>query len=308
MVIVTDRKKNVPPQTLEDLKRVLRDFRQGGSVLPKLGQKSMETLTKMVDAPNYAAVSNIQQLARDYDINASTLTRLAKKLGFSGFSGFQNIFREHIANRKSFYSIHAQKLLSEKSERTVKDIPLLHAVADAETVNMQEMVETVDEASLESAINLLAAAPRVRVLGLRQSFSLAHFFSYTLKLIRNEVSLLGQAGHTLAEDIAELSKNDLVFIITFYPYTIDTVSAYAAIRERGSKVIALVDSHGSPIASHDTLAFVVSSDGPFYFNGIVASVVFLESLLTIVARKLGRKAVKELKLREKLFTDLNVES
>ncbi|MBW2062456.1 MAG: MurR/RpiR family transcriptional regulator [Deltaproteobacteria bacterium] len=305
--MMADHNKIVPPQTLEDLKSFLWDLRQGKSVLPHLGQKSTKTLAKMVDAPNYAAVTSINKLAKDYNINASTLTRLAKKLGYSGFSSFQDIFREYIANKKSFYSLHAQKLLSEKSKTTGKNIPLLHAVSEAELVNVQEMIENVDEVKLETAINLLATAPRVRVLGLRQSFSIAHFFSYTLKLIRKEVSLLGRAGHTLAEDIAELSRNDLVFIITLHPYTTDTVTACAAIRERGIKIIALTDSYGSPVVSQEEHTFIVSSEGPFYFNGIVASVVFLESLLTMVARDLGKKAVKELKLREKLFTDLNVE-
>ena len=63
-----------------------------------LGEKALDVLAKLVDAPEQAAVRTISELSELLSVNASTLTRLSKKLGFAGFNDFQNVFRQAIAD------------------------------------------------------------------------------------------------------------------------------------------------------------------------------------------------------------------
>ena len=55
---------------------------------------------------------SISELAASLGVNPSTLTRLAKRLGFEGFSDFQSVFRDAIASEpRYFYSRQADHLL-----------------------------------------------------------------------------------------------------------------------------------------------------------------------------------------------------
>src|SRR3546814_13896346 len=74
-----------------------------------LGGKAFDVLAKLVEAPEQAAVRTISELGAVLSVNASTLTRLAKRLGFDGFNDFQSVFRQAIANdERYFYSRQAE--------------------------------------------------------------------------------------------------------------------------------------------------------------------------------------------------------
>src|SRR5690242_18474327 len=59
--------------------------------------KSHTVLAKLVEQPEEVAVRSITELAASLGVNASTLTRLAKRLGYEGFVDFQKVFRDSLA-------------------------------------------------------------------------------------------------------------------------------------------------------------------------------------------------------------------
>src|SRR5690606_38032446 len=100
------------PQSLHELRELVLLIRRDESDI-SLGAKALEVLSKLVDAPEQTAVRTISELGEQLSVNASTLTRLAKRLGFSGFNDFQDVFREAIADETGyFYSRQAGRLLS----------------------------------------------------------------------------------------------------------------------------------------------------------------------------------------------------
>lgn len=303
------QKPGKPPLNFEELKAFLYHQRENKISGKSMGTKSLKVLTRIVDDPNSIALSSITEIARANHVNASTITRLAKRLGYRRFRQLQDILREHVFSQLNFYSKQAQTILTKSSDRPSSDVNLglMRKIITVEIHNIRDILENVDEKRFLECAQLIARARSVRILGLRQCFSIAHFFSYTLKLIRDQVSILGEGGHALAEDIAELHQDDIVLIITVKPYSTDVVSAYEALSKRGVKIVALTDSHGSPVVSNKASCFIVSTQGPFYFNSLAATLVFLESLLVIVARQLGDKAINTLKTRESLFKELKVE-
>src|SRR3546814_648971 len=100
------------PRSIEELRELVVLISREQSPI-SLGGKALEALAKLVDAPEQAAVRTISELGDLLSVNASTLTRLSKKLGFAGFNDFQNIFRQAIADdERYFYSRQAGRLMS----------------------------------------------------------------------------------------------------------------------------------------------------------------------------------------------------
>src|SRR3546814_2877866 len=102
------------PRSIEELRELVVLISREQSPI-SLGGKALDVLARLVDAPEQAAVRTISELGDLLSVNASTLTRLSKKLGFAGFTDFQNIFRQAIADDQRYlYSRQAGRLMSTK--------------------------------------------------------------------------------------------------------------------------------------------------------------------------------------------------
>ena len=271
-----------------------------------LGKRSLKVLTQLVDNPGWAAMSSITQIAEATAVSPSTVTRVATKLGYSGFNQLQDLFRQTMSKPSGFYTSSARALLPKDNDENSDGRTAFDTAVEVEIGNIVAFYDAINPDKLRASAALLAKSRRVRVLGLRQCFSLAHFAAYTLHLLRDGVATLGTAGHTLFEDVSDLGPEDVAVLISFKPYTREVVEASRALRANGVSVILLTDSLEAPFpADH---VFSVATQGPFFFNAMAAAMVSLETLLIVTAETIGEDAVKRLHRMEDLFETMNVEA
>lgn len=295
---------NSPPNTLETLRDQLALISAGKSHI-QMGTRAYHTLAKLLDAPQQSAVHSISQLADLHNVNASTLTRLAKRLGYKGFSEFQWVFRRHLTDDREYYSDRAGKLL-EAEEISIESLALMNQVASEESANISNLIKNIDPITLEQSAELLANSLCVRIHGLRQYYSVACFISYGLGMIRDQVAVLGNSGHGMAHALAQLKNDDVLVVLGTSPYTRATVDTCRIATSHGIKVIAITDSYASPLASSAEHIFITPTSGTFFSNSTAACIILAEGLLAMAARKLGESAVKALKHQELLIDELGV--
>ena len=293
------------PQSLEQLSRLLADLKSGTAEL-KVGKRALEVLDGMITYPKQSAISSISHLAKTFDVNPSTLTRLAKSLGYKGFAELQKIFRDYTTGTENFYSRRAGQLFQREDNRH-EGMHLATRIANEETQNIASMVDNLNSKTLDGVVDLLVHAPRIRTHGLRQSYPIANYLSYGLGLIRNNVSVLSIAEHGIIHGISQLEPGDLLFTIGCAPYTRSTVTASQVAREQGVAVVTITDNHASPLAASASYTFISPTSGTFFSNSMSASLVLIEVLLSLVARKLGDKALDSLMRYEKLIGKMQFE-
>lgn len=291
------------PKSLEELGSLLADIKSNNSHL-KLGSRALEVLKGMIDSPNNAAMYSISHLAKTFDVNPSTLTRLAKTLGFSGFSEFQNIFRDFTANADSFYSQRADKLFTGDSGH--KGLDLAAKIANDENNNIATMLSNINAETLDGAVDALLQAKQVRSHGLRQSYPIADYLSYGLGLIRKNVSVLSVAEHGIVHGISQLSEGDLLFAIGSKPYTRNTITAARLAKKQGITIIAMTDNYTSPLAECADYTFIAPTTGSFFSNNMGSSIVLIEVLLSLLAQKLGDSALESLRHYERLISEMEI--
>ena len=295
-----------PPLTLEDLRTLALAIGRGDAPI-SLGAKAHDVFAKLVEAPEQSAVRSISELAEQLGVNASTLTRLAKRLGFDGFSDFQDVFRAAIADdQKYFYSRQAGRLLAAHADADA-EIAAFRQLARETAVNIDSFVAQLDSAALAGATRLLARARRVRVHGERQFHGLASFLTYCLGMVRSDVALLDAPRLGVAEGLSQLEKGDLVVVASCAPYTRRVADVARAAAGNGQAVIAITDSRASPLVPPAQHAFFIPHGSSFYSNSMGAYIVFCEALLNLVARELGDQALKALAGRERLIATLGIE-
>jgi DNA-binding MurR/RpiR family transcriptional regulator len=295
-----------PPRTIEEMRAlVLRINRKEAPIA--LGAKANDVLARLVEAPEQSAVRSISELADQFGINASTLTRLAKRLGFDGFGDFQAVFRKAIAgDDQYFYSRQAGRLLATRPHQG-DEVEAFEKLARETAANVDGFVGQLDAVSLRGAVDLLANARRVRIHGVRQFHALASFLAYCLGMVRSDVALLDAPRLGEAEALSQLDKGDVVIVASCAPYTRSVAHVARVAAANGLPVIAITDSRASPLVPPASHAFFIPHASSFYSNSMGAYVVFCEALLNLVARALGDRALKSLADRERLIGDMKIE-
>ena len=300
------------PSSVQALRQLAHDISQHNSPV-QLGDKTLAALGSILAHPKDAALLSITELAQRLNINASSLTRLVKKLGFTGFADFQRLLRDHLATQSSsFYSVQATQLLSASqphSEEQTDNDALTYATTLATEAchNIQHSLQHLSAATLNAAAQALAHAPRVRIHGKRQYSALAQFLCYGLGLIRNDVGLLDPANLGAAEGLAQLEVGDVLVTASVYPYTREVIAVAELAAKAGITVIALSDQELSPLARAAAHTFLIPHHSSFFSNSISAYFVFSEALLNQVACELQNTAVTALEKREHYIAALQIE-
>jgi DNA-binding MurR/RpiR family transcriptional regulator len=236
------------------------------------------------------------------------VTRLAQKLGFNGFPGLKNLFRQHVQQRKRFYSQQVRKFLEKGPAAADGTSRLLQRVIQDEWSNVMLMADTFEEQQFRRAVDLIVNAREIHIIGLRSSYPLAYYLAFYMKMIHDGVALIGQAGHTLAEDLARLAPGDLLIAIGVNPYTRDTVEACRICREQNVDVFAVTDSASSPLTNETDNYLMVSIQGDYFFSPIAAAVICIETLLSELVNRLDDSLLQDrLNHAEKILDRMNVE-
>lgn len=280
----------------------------------RLGEKARAALTVLLKHPENTALLSITELAQQLNINASTLTRLAKRLGFSGFAEFQRLFRNSLSpSAPAFYSNQASRQLHDWS-RITKSTALdtthdrLKQLASENITNIQQCIHELPVQHFAAAAKTIAYAKRVRIHGVRQYSALAQFIAYGLSLIRSDIALLGCSSLGIAEGLAQLESGDVLISASVTPYTQEVLAVHEQARHAKLTTISLTDHARSPLALHADYAFLIPYQSSFFSNSISAYFVFAEGLLNQVAWELGAQALEALSQREQLIAALGIET
>lgn len=289
------------PRSVADLSAIAEAVQRGSD--RRLGRRALAALVSMLQQPHRTAVQNISQIAQEAKVDPSTLTRLGQRLGFSGFTDLQEIFRKYVAERGLFYSSQAENLMARDqpgSNGSVRDL------ANQEIRKLVETSAAIDQRHLDRATRLICNAQVVYVLGLRATHAVAYFFAAFAHFLRPRVVMLGASGAAFAEELAQISENDVLVAVSFRPYTQMTVDACVAMRKRDIPVVALTDL-SSPIAADTSKHVTIRARGAFYFNSALPHFFIVQALLSEMAHHLGPEVVKHMNSIESLLKEMSIE-
>jgi DNA-binding MurR/RpiR family transcriptional regulator len=296
----------ISPTTLEDLQIRFNRIVSGNDDL-KLSNKSVEIFRQMLTDPAATSVKTISELANEFGIHRSFLTRLAQKLGFKGFPEFQSVFRRELKGKTNFYTRQVEKYLQRDRVSSEFEKSTLEEVSTAEWSNILFAMENFDGKVFEAVVSSLMDARRISVLGLRGSYPVAYYLGYYLKMIRDDVSIAGMSGHILAEEIGNLYPGDLLLAISAAPYTKSTVEACHIAHELGIDIIAITDSQISPLINYAKHTLFGACKGNYFFTPLISFTMYVEALLTELIKKSGHISITTLKKKERIFAKMDTE-
>ncbi|WP_321906082.1 MurR/RpiR family transcriptional regulator [Paraburkholderia tropica] len=264
---------------------------------PSLSPRLQVAARFIIDHPNEVVISSMRTLAERANSQPATFVRLARQLGFAGWPELKTAFATDMGLHHEGYGEKARSLANRGPERGMLDEML-----GVLQTNLDDTLSHSTEV-LRKVAALLAKAPHVHIAGFRASVPIAYALFYGYRLFRQSVSLLdGQLG-ALELQSRSIGKSDAVVIVSFAPYSRESLAVAETARRAGAKVVAITDSSASPLALDAHLSTIFSVNSPSFFPSVVAGVGLVEGLLELLVAAGGRPVVNKINEAERGLFD-----
>lgn len=275
--------EQAPPQTLADLKEAISE--QHASLSKRLRQVAQY----LVDSPDKIAFGTVAVIAQDAGVHPSTLVRFANAFGYSGFTEMQRLFQQQLIRESPSYSERIR--LARESIDAEGDSPwgLLNQFALANAGAIEQLSNDVDGETLMRAVDVLAGAEAVHVVGVRRAFTVASYFAYLLRHIDRRAFLIDGVGGMYKEQYSAIGAKDALLAISFHPYGSETQDAVRAAVERGVPTIVITDSELSPLAPVADVCLTIKEAEVHGFRSLTSTMCLAQSLSIALAHALEKQ-------------------
>jgi DNA-binding MurR/RpiR family transcriptional regulator len=264
--------------------------------------KSQKKISKYI-LENYdkAAYMTASKLASAVNVSESTVVRFAIELKFDGYPEFQHALQEIVRIKLTSF----QRM--DVTNNLIGDGDLLTKVLNSDIDKLKRTIDEIDRNAFDNSVEALISAKNIYIIGLGSSSILASSLNHSLRMIFDNVRLLDtSSADEIYAQIMNVSANDVVVAISFPRYSRKLISAVNYAKDTGASVIALTDSHSSPIASFATCLLVARSDMASFADSLIAPLSVINALVVAVARKKQDELRIRLHQLEKIWEEYNV--
>ncbi|QHA85782.1 MurR/RpiR family transcriptional regulator HpxU [Serratia rhizosphaerae] len=148
---------------------------------------------------------NSAELARLSGVSKATVSRLFKRLGYDKYKDMRDELR----------TLRQSGMPLTDNRDAVQGNTLLARHYKQEMANLTQWVNAIDAQQFAEAIDALAKARRIIIIGMRNAYPAALHLRQQLLQARGQVLLLPQPGQSLSEELVDASAQDLVVMVAF---------------------------------------------------------------------------------------------
>jgi DNA-binding MurR/RpiR family transcriptional regulator len=248
--------------------------------------------------PETVAFGTVAEVAAAAGSGGATVMRLAEKAGYDGFSALQDAVRAELVRGVRPAAAAA------KARQPIDSDPIARALA-VESSNVARTIEAVDPAVLRRSVEMVMKAESVVVIAGDATDGVARDVAIHLGMVRAGVSHATGGVVGMARSASRLTSRDLLVVFDAARYEAGIVALTEAAAARRVPVIAITDSHLSPIAAVAKHSFVVADEGVGPFDSGIGALVLGNLLVAACVGAAGPKITSELDRFEDAWTILD---
>lgn len=281
------------------------DFPSGPGSVEKRIRIRYETLSpaerKLADLilnfPGELASYSATELAELAQVSKAAASRLFQRLGYTSY---EQARREARAAQRWGSPLY----LNSSIETPGDPQAALTGHHQCEMANLSRTLDALGALDVDGMVNALSGARRVVLFGVRNSYMLASYARWQLIQMRDDVALLPNAGETLAEHVAGLTRDDLLVVVGFRRRVAAVRQIMESAHAGGVPILYLTDPTANRTAALATWVVRCQVRGASLFDSYASAMSVLHYLSSAVARRLGPQGRKRLKRIERLHDTL----
>lgn len=266
-------------EVLEEIRKSLNEFTPRQRVFAEFVLQNPENL----------AFLSISDLAREAGVSEATIVRFCNVLGYDGYTQLSR--KAQAAIQATLNSAGRFRLVHRLRKKSVKKAPVsaFERVVSQELENLINLSKGIKTSEFYRCVEIMADADRICVIGSLSSTSLATHFGYMLSKILPQVDVIHGHGIMASAVCKRLTSKSLVFLITFPRYPKETVELGRFAAEKRAQIVAITNSHVSPVVPLANLSFNVQIGIPSFVDAYAAPITFMNALVTELSERYVEK-------------------
>lgn len=241
------------------------------------------------------AVYSAADLARLTGVSKSTVSRLFKRLGFESYRTVKDHARQ-------LRNLGVPLVIDPNAMQEEARAPFQRHL-QREQDNLQRCLNGIVADQFAALVERLDSARHVVVIGFRNSYPLALHFRQQLIQARTQVRVVPHPNQSLAEEIVDLTEQDVVVLFGFRRRPAAFASLIDAIERTPAKVALLADPTAINFASQVTWFFEAPLESLSAFDSYAAA----NSLICLIANGVLHRRLAEGRERISAISDVYAE-
>ena len=236
----------------------------------------------VLDHPQEVAVMSMREQARLAGVPPSTMTRLAKRIGLTGYDDLREVFVNAVRAKGHAYGSRVPALVEMKQK--IGESSLLLDLANTTISHIQSLCQTDNLAGIVRAAKTLSAARTIYCLGLRSSFPVAFHFCHVASYFQHNVRLVEGAGESgVMSLMSNTGPKDALLVCSLSPYSRRSVALTRYLSQQKVKIIAISDNASSPVARLACETILVKKQTTSFFDTLTPAFLVSELLVALMA-------------------------
>ncbi|PZQ50053.1 MAG: MurR/RpiR family transcriptional regulator [Rhodovulum sulfidophilum] len=235
--------------------------------------------------PVKVARISIHEAVKDLDVSVASANRFARAIGYSGYAEFRT---ELIRSFEPAFD--PVKRLQVQVSRSSTSLDVFKASMAEDISNVRSTMDALSDDRANQAVEAVLSARSIVVFGLDNGASCAAILCNELQRLRRGVTCIANYGGAIgvARHFTELGRDDLAIAIAFPNYIRDVIQLASLARARGTRVLAITDSHQSPLAPLADINLFCRAERQFGSMSNASAVTIIEALTAAVAHRTER--------------------
>ncbi len=243
-----------------------------------------------------AAFMTAFRLGETVGVSESTVVRFAAELGFDGYPELQKATQELV--RSKLNSI--QRI--EVTRGRMADDEVLDRILSYDMANIRQTLDELPRDTFYQAVDSIINARKIYIFGAGSCRSLANFTTYYLNMLLSDVHLVYTSSEMeILEEMFSIDERDVLLGLSFPRYSSKAVKTFHFAHSRNAKVVAITDSHLSPIAPYADHLLLAHSDMATIVDSLVAPLSIINALIVAISVKTLEQNRAKLSELEKLW-------
>ncbi|MCB1488778.1 MAG: MurR/RpiR family transcriptional regulator [Bauldia sp.] len=250
----------------------------------------------LLEDPDTLLLKSATDLSAQAGVSKATTARFFQRLGYPTFKTAQKIARSAEAGAG------APTLPARAAQRKTGRGELAEHLAN-DVQNLVRSIEALRSDELAQAIQSMAHAEKLWVVGFGDNYPLAHFARALLIRIKADIRMIPIGGFSVPEEFASIQPTDAMLALGIGRKTRSLRSIMRSAVHSGAQVIYLTDqaSRGGPDVAHVTLR--CRTRGISVYESVAAPVSLITYLCSALALKLGATAIDRLQYIENIHDE-----
>ncbi|MBW2370033.1 MAG: MurR/RpiR family transcriptional regulator [Deltaproteobacteria bacterium] len=270
--------------------------------LTKIPKKRRRVIKYIIDNPDDVAISTSRILAAKLDVNAATIVRAAKDLGYSGYNELKRDKQDTFKKKQNPYEIVLKSLEQEENQTGIVTKSLLK---DIEVLN--ETVSNIKVEDIENIARLIHESNRTYIFGFHTTArSIATFLGGELRTFHPGVLEITSINIFSFDFIRHSKPGDVIIGISFgkgFRFTVDTMRRG---KEKGATTVAITDSTVSPLLQYADHSLITAISGDFVYSSAVAAFSLSNAIVYHFIKMGGKKSTNSLLELQEQMRELDV--